>query len=652
VSGGAQPQGLVADLHRIAGLLRAYEKCRDSSSEAAPAQAEPEVSPGAGDSPLDMLCALFGLTAFERDVLLLCAAMELDSDCAALVARLQDGSPPSFSLALAALPDAHWSALLPTGPLRYWRLIEVAAGPSLVGGGLRIDERILHFLIGLQHLDERLSAIVDLAAAPEELAASHAALAGRIASLWTAADEKEGGLPMVQLCGVDLAAQRDIAASACALAGNSLLVLHSLDLPEDEEAIERLQRLWDREAVLVSASVMLVCDQPQGEDKGLDRRIEGVVERAASPLILSTTGRRPAGERTMITFEVSKPSPAEQLETWQALLREESAAAGTDLRKLIFQFDLKLSAIRGASADALGAVAAEGDEPTAARLERALWDSCRRQARPRLDEAVQRIEPAGRWDDLVLPERERKMLEAIVEQVRHRATVYGDWGFAAKGERGLGIAALFAGASGTGKTLAAEVLATELELDLYRIDLSAVVNKYIGETEKNLRRVFDAAEAGGAILLFDEADALFGRRSDVKDSHDRYANIEVSYLLQRVETYRGLAILTTNLKESIDSAFLRRLRFIVQFPFPDAALRTRIWQRMFPPETPLDALDFTRLAQLNIVGGNIRNIALNAAFLAAAAGKGVSMDHVRDAARAEYAKLEKTLSATETRGWE
>jgi SpoVK/Ycf46/Vps4 family AAA+-type ATPase len=245
-------------------------------------------------------------------------------------------------------------------------------------------------------------------------------------------------------------------------------------------------------------------------------------------------------------------------------------------------------------------------------------------------------------------------LREIAAHVRQRATVYETWGFAAKSclrANGLGISALFAGASGTGKTLAAEVLAHELRLDLYRIDLSSVVSKYIGETEKNLRRVFDAAEEGGAILLFDEADALFGKRSEVKDSHDRYANIEVSYLLQRMEAYRGLAILTTNLKSALDSAFLRRIRFVVQFPFPDATQRAEIWRRIFPHATPTDTLDLGTLARLSVAGGNIRNIALNAAFLAADEGHPVRMAQLLRAARTEYAKLEKPLTETETAGW-
>jgi SpoVK/Ycf46/Vps4 family AAA+-type ATPase len=229
--------------------------------------------------------------------------------------------------------------------------------------------------------------------------------------------------------------------------------------------------------------------------------------------------------------------------------------------------------------------------------------------------------------------------------------VHDAWGFAGQSNRGLGISALFAGSSGTGKTMSAEVLAGALELDLYRIDLSSVVSKYIGETEKNLRRIFDAADGGGVILLFDEADALFGKRSEVKDSHDRYANIEVSYLLQRMESYRGLAILTTNMRSALDVAFMRRIRFIVQFPFPDAAQRAQIWRKVFPRDTPTLGLDVERLAQLSVAGGSIRNVALNAAFLAADTNEPVGMSHVLRAARSEYAKLEKALTDTEVAGW-
>jgi len=277
--------------------------------------------------------------------------------------------------------------------------------------------------------------------------------------------------------------------------------------------------------------------------------------------------------------------------------------------------------------------------------------ACRDQSRGQLDDLAQRIETTAGWEDLVLPGTEADILREIVANVRQRTKLYDHWGFAGKSNRGLGVSALFAGTSGTGKTLAGEILARELELDLFRIDLSQVVSKYIGETEKNLRRVFDAAEAAGAVLLFDEADALFGKRTEVKDSHDRYANLEVSYLLQRMECYRGLAILTTNLPQAIDPAFKRRLRFIVQFPFPDVAERAEIWRRVFPKATPTEGLEIDQLAQLNVPGGNIRNIALGAAFLAADADSAVTMAHVRRAARAEYAKIGRTMTGAELVGW-
>jgi SpoVK/Ycf46/Vps4 family AAA+-type ATPase len=250
----------------------------------------------------------------------------------------------------------------------------------------------------------------------------------------------------------------------------------------------------------------------------------------------------------------------------------------------------------------------------------------------------------------VLPDGHLGLLREIVRHVRHRTQVYERWGFGERTARGLGVTALFAGESGTGKTLAAEVLAAELGLDLYRIDLAATVSKYIGETEKNLSRLFDAAEASGAVLLFDEADALFGKRGEVKDGHDRYANLEVAYLLQRMESYRGLAILTTNLRSNVDRAFLRRLRFVVQFPFPDAEQRAEIWRRTIPADAPLDGVEPEQVARLNVSGGSIRSIALSAAFAAAEDGTPITRAHVLHAAQVDYAKAERALTDSEKEG--
>jgi DNA polymerase III delta prime subunit len=340
--------------------------------------------------------------------------------------------------------------------------------------------------------------------------------------------------------------------------------------------------------------------------------------------------------RPAVPVEVPRPTAGEQQAAWAEALPPLPADPAPVLAG---QFNLSLAAIR----EIARTVSAEPGQDSPALL-RQLWDACLLRTRPRLGALAQRLEARAGWDDLVLPAAELGTLREIAGQVRRRGTVYEAWGFGRKTSRGLGVAALFAGESGTGKTLAAEVLAAELRLDLYRIDLSAVVSKYIGETEKNLRRLFDAAEDGGAILFFDEADALFGKRSEVRDSHDRYANIEINYLLQRMEAFRGLAVLATNLRGALDAAFLRRLRFVVTFPFPRAAERREIWRRAFPPEAPTEGLDPERLARLTLTGGSIRNIALHAAFLAAEAGTPVTVPLVLQAARAELRKLEQPIN--------
>lgn len=276
-----------------------------------------------------------------------------------------------------------------------------------------------------------------------------------------------------------------------------------------------------------------------------------------------------------------------------------------------------------------------------------------RNDRTRHEDLARRIEPASTWADIAVGEQQLRVLRELADSAAHvlQAGFSQDRQSEIKNLTDRGIVALFTGPSGTGKTMAAEVLARDLHLELYRIDLTRVVSKYIGETEKNLSRIFTDAAASRAILFFDEADALFGKRSEVKDSHDRYANIEVSYLLQRMEAYQGLAILTTNMKSAVDRAFQRRLRFTVNFPFPDAPQREAIWSRVFPAATPTHDLDLKKLSQLNLAGGNIRNIALNAAFLAAQSGAPVGMKHLVEAAKLEAQKIDRPLSDAEIRGW-
>lgn len=604
---------------------------------------------------LDVLCELFGLSPFERDVLLLCAGIELDSEFAPLCAAAQ-GDPqrnyPTFSLALAALPDAYWSALSPDAPLRHWHLIEIESGRTLAYSPLRIAERVLHYLVGVSYLDDQLAGLVQPLSTTTVLPPSHQHIAQELAATWAQAAQTNR-LPVLQLCGQETESKRTIAVAACALLDQSVCVLSASDVPTDPGELEKLLRLWEREAALSDRVLYVDCDAVDRTDTLRESLIGRLVEASSTPLIIASRERRRMTQRSTLSFDVHKPAAQEQLEIWQAALGEQAESLNGQLHALVAQFSLNPSAIEAVCAGAQGRLrATERESPAAKELGAALWDVCRAQTRPRLDDLAQRIEPVATWQDLIVPEAQRTILHEIAMHVRQRVQVYETWDLAGKGKRGLGISALFAGESGVGKTMAAEVLARELELDLYRIDLSAVVSKYIGETEKNLRRVFDAAEDSGVILLFDEADALFGKRSDVKDSHDRYANIEISYLLQRMEAYRGLAILTTNLKDTLDRAFLRRVRFIVQFPFPDVAQRTEIWRGVFPQATPTEGLDAGKLAQLNLPGGNIRNIALNAAFLAADAGEPVRMSHLLRAARHEYMKLEKPLTSGETRGWD
>jgi DNA polymerase III delta prime subunit len=343
----------------------------------------------------------------------------------------------------------------------------------------------------------------------------------------------------------------------------------------------------------------------------------------------------------MLQHELPLPSETERADLWAAALGGPGAGAGSAVvGELADRFVLTPGQIR----DAARAVARAG-----ARDAVDLFAAARRQSSHELARLAQPVVLLHDWRDLVLPEPALARLRDIAGAVRHRTAVYGRWGFAARVGTALGIKALFAGPSGTGKTMAAGVLACDLGLDLYRIDLSAVVSKYIGETEKNLDRIFRAAAGSNAVLLFDEADALFGKRSEVKDAHDRYANIEVAYLLQKIEDCDGVVLLATNLAHNIDEAFSRRLQYVVEFPLPDERLRERLWRGMFPAAAPLVAdIDFAFLArQFKLAGGDIRNVALDAAFLAASDGGAIGMRQLIVALARQVAKEGRVPSPNE-----
>jgi hypothetical protein len=589
---------------------------------------------------------LFGLSAFERDVVLLAAGVELDGSFPGLCARaLGDGARahPTFGLALAVFPDAHWSALTPAAPLRYWRLVEVDSSDSLTASPVRINERILHYLAGVEHLDVSLDGLAEPVDPSGGLAPSQAHAAARVAEYLASTPPAL----RVALCGAAGSPVRAIAEAAVRSLGKRLLALSAEAIPQRPPEQETLARTCEREAALTGAALLVDCRRLSEVEPAQAVAVVMFVDRLDCMVL--TAGRDPLpglGHRGL-RVDVAKPTEREQRALWNEALDGAGRSLDGRLDVLVGQFDVgaETIAIAAADAGALGATAPDGE------LFARVWDTCRSQARPPLEDLADRIEPAAEWDDLVLAEPQRATLKHLAAHVRRRRTVNEHWGFAAKSSRGLGITALFSGPSGTGKTMAAEVLANELRLDLYRIDLSSVVSKYIGETEKNLRRVFEAAEGSGAILLFDEADALFGKRTEVKDSHDRYANIEVSYLLQRMEAYRGLAILTTNLEGALDHAFMRRIRFVVRFPFPGRQERREIWRRVFPAATPLDAIDVEKLARLDLTGGSIHNIGLNAAFLAADEERPVQMTDLAEAARGEYGKLEQPLAELELADW-
>ncbi len=641
-------------LHADRTLLDEEEFGYGEDEEDAIAQSLPEDSIGLAEpSSLEQLCAIFGLSEFERNVLLLCAGIELDATFAVLCGAAQGDaqrSYPTFGLAIAVLDGMHWSALTPAGSLRRWRLIEVGSGAGLTSSPLRIDERVLHYLMGVQHLDDRLLGMVEPVEVTEELVSSHWQLAQKMVAAWSVATNDYLKLPILQLCGNEVASKRSIAAVACDVLGMNLYTIAAHSVPTTSSDLNQFKLLWEREVALGRSVLLIDCDDLEAADVAREAAIAHLCEWLRSPVIIATADRRRARLRPSLAFDIGRPTTSEQYEVWEAALGTTAASLNGQVDALVSQFNLSVPVIQ-ATCSQVKREWQQQESEDRTDFKGLLWDSCRAQARPKLDDLAQGIDCIAGWEDLVLPEAQKLVLRDVAAHVNQRAQVYGRWGFGGKSNRGLGISALFAGASGTGKTMAAEVLARELRLDLYRIDLSAVISKYIGETEKNLRRVFDAAELGGVILLFDEADALFGKRTEVKDSNDRHANVEVSYLLQRMESYRGLSVLTTNLKSSLDQAFLRRIRFIVQFPFPDASQRAEIWRRVYPQKTPTDGLDAQKLAQLNVAGGNIRNIALNAAFLAADAGEVVSMKHLLQATKSEYVKLERPLTDTEVRGW-
>jgi len=558
-------------------------------------------------SAIDQLSRCFRLTPFDEDLLLLSLSSQLHGRPHRVTMQV---ARDIFGITGDDAAARLWDRLSMAGPLRRFRLMEEPEYPLLPASSLFIDERVGRYLMGEDLADPRMSGMVN-AANGGPCPRRHIAGIERLAQKVHASPR-----PVAMIVGPKNSGRR---AAATLLA--SRFGLKPLELnPRPLEASPDLLAVLAREAILGGYALLVDVDQPEGKRLIEERlwRFDGLV------LAIAETRHEFSFELPVLRLEPLEADDRVQL--WQDALGPNAIGLHDVISAVAMQFKFGPRAIASA--------AQEGSD---------LWRAARERASREIDSLADRVVPHYTWDDIVLSNHVVQDLRAAAAQVRHQTRVYGDYGFARKYPRGRGISMLLAGPSGTGKTMAAEVIANDLGLDLYRIDLSRVVLKYIGETEKNLRAVFEAAEASGAVLLFDEADALFGKRSEVKDSHDRYANIEVSYLLQRMESYAGLAILATNMKSHIDAAFLRRLRYVVDVPFPDATARRLIWQKSIPAEMPCAGLDFDALARLDIAGGNIAVIVVNAAFLAAEDGQPLGMRHLAQASRAEYRKLDREL---------
>jgi SpoVK/Ycf46/Vps4 family AAA+-type ATPase len=526
---------------------------------------------------------------------------------------------------------------------------------------LRLDSRIAGLMLDSGELDDALNGWVDLSMPADDATCESvpAHISERTLRLAASCfgDGDANIRPVFHLHGRSGAGRRSLARYVCGQMGLPLLIADVRKLPSHANPVDALWRLG-REALLHPAAIYLANFDDLLEDRRREER-EAFLDSAAqyAPLTF-LSGSAPwnpplaVKKRFFVDIECPAPDAGARIELWSKRLGNiPHALEEQQIREVAAEFQFTHGQIHEAYLVARAHSIWRDDPPpplTAADIQ----GSCRLQATPHLGGLARKIQAAGSWEDLILPDRQKDQLQEIVAQVRRSQIVLGKWGFGAKYPYGLGLAALFEGTSGTGKTFAAGIIAAELGLDIYKIDLAGVVNKYIGETEKNLSRIFDEARDSNTILFFDEAEALFAKRSEtVKDANDRYAGVETAHLLQRLESHTGIVILATNMKQNLDEAFIRRFRFIIHFPFPDEADRERMWRRVFPEAAPLAPdVDFRWLARrLKLPAGHIRNIGLRAAFLAAERQGAVDMDSVLDAARREIEKMGKVYNPADFR---
>ncbi|MET8578534.1 ATP-binding protein [Streptomyces sp. NPDC005012] len=614
--------------------------------------------PPAG-SVLGGLAARFGLSPLELDLLLVAVAPDLDARFEPLYGYLNDDLTrrrPTVGLALELC------GLSPAGPGRF----RLAAGAPLVDGGLltvteperpplsrvlAVPDRVTAHLLGTARPDARLAGL--LGAAHEDPAADPAAVHRAAAAAGSGS-----GLVHLRSRGGDA---EGLAVAALRVAGRRPLVLDAAALARRSGDAPEVARLVALESRLTGAGVVLgPLEALPGEPADRDRTLRAVCGalRGLPLLTHGSGGWDPAwAPDSPVVLTVPAASPERQAERWRHAL-DRVTASGTgdstgtgesvdvgELARAVAAHRLDSAQLRRA-ADVAARTAALDGRPVAPDDLRA---AVRAQNGAGLDRLARRVEPGVGWDDLVLPPTTHRRLRELALRARHRDQVLGQWGMRPGGGRGRGVIALFAGESGTGKTMSAEVVAADLGMDLYVVDLSTVVDKYIGETEKNLERIFTEASAVNAVLLFDEADAIFGKRSEVKDARDRHANIESAYLLQRMESFDGIAVLTTNLRANLDEAFTRRLDVVADFPVPDPGQRLALWDRCLGDRLPrADDLDLAFCAdRFDLAGGSIRSCVVTAAYLAAETGTPLTMGQLITAIAQEYRKLGRLVLESE-----
>lgn len=619
--------------------------------------------------PLLKLSRLFQLSPFEMDVVLICLALELDPKYEKLYAYLQDDITkkiPSVCLILDLLCSTGEERLdartyfFDHAPLLKYRLITFTADSRerpLLARGLKPDDRVVNFLLEQDGIGNGLASTGELIAPARDWSCllMENDLIQRLKRLQEAFFNGNRGSSLVfYLEGPYGAGKKSLAEAFCFQLKLPLFVIDISELPAGDSQTgieETVDRLF-REAPLQSAAVYLEhfdILMPGNAREPQEIRTRNAVVRAIEEFSFITflAGETPwdppprLKRHPVVKIEVPIPSFRSRKQLWELSLNSGCPLSpDVDIDALAGKFKFTGGQIQGAAAQAKHSAVMRGTFHNPGLTMADLYLGCHAQTNHNLSRMARKIIPHYSWSDIVLPADKFQQLREMCNYVKYRHTVYGEWGFDKKISLGKGLNILFSGPSGTGKTMAAEIISNELNLDFYKIDLSCVVSKYIGETEKNLSAIFKEAETANAVLFFDEADALFGKRSEVKDSHDRYANIEINYLLQKMEEHEGIVILATNFRKNIDDAFTRRIHFSLDFPFPDETYRIDIWRKIFPPQTPKSSdIDFDYLAgRFKISGGSIKNIALNAAFLAADNSKKVGMSHIIHATRREFQK--------------